>query len=369
MGARNGIWFARPVNRGRRADKLQKQAQPQKADLGDLNMLALERTALGVCDLAQLTNPWAPGATITACRLGSMTCASSHLDAHSAWTGCIGEAAELMAQCRIPPEVLRNSGHGADIPADVRALSDGLGVSASRVVSGFDLRSGAQCQLPEGLFFQPQSVREAPLVMSSGCAAGKSTQAALCGALCEIIEHEMTQNWWLGGGDNVSPLRIEHLPSIARMIGQFRENAEARRTYIAHLATYCGIAVCAAWSVNAEENSAFCIASAASNQGVETAAFDAMRELAQMEWGLWNSAPSGGTTQTANVAAIDRRLAMPAAKTLSAADQNGEDLHDVIANLHQAGRNAYACLLHSEPGLYVIKVISPPFVLRRTVFA
>lgn len=256
-----------------------------------------------------MRSPWAPGLrfvggqvdgqepAVAAFAGGSVSLAGSGETVEAAFVGCLGEAAERLAQVERPGDVIEASyaEAGGRVLASAREIVaaglNGAGLASDAPLSWQRARrlgDGAEVLVPADWSlrrFVEGPLREAGSAASSGAAAGGSVQTAATRALLELIERDAAALWWHGGRRG-RPLSFDSpgLQEAARVVQVVRQDRTERMTWVMDITSDIAVPVAAAISVDGDGCSvAFGLAA---RPAMAEAARAAVLELGQMEIGL-----------------------------------------------------------------------------------
>jgi ribosomal protein S12 methylthiotransferase accessory factor len=217
--------------------------------------------------------------------------------ASEAFSGCIGEGIEHLSRLEWGDEALvRGScaaiNHGLD-QASLAEILKLIGFGDSRPPGELDwmpatrLSDGARLRVPAALCLRCPSRGDAPAMpsaISTGCAAGPAREAAILGALLELIERDAAALWWMGGrrgrGFGLNTLAQT---GAAEMLRRLREGNCSRPTWLLNLTSDIGVPCVAALSAAADGTGFACGTAARLNRADAVRA--ALLELCQSELG------------------------------------------------------------------------------------
>jgi ribosomal protein S12 methylthiotransferase accessory factor len=176
------------------------------------------------------------------------------LSLQEAFQGCIGEGIEYLSQLQTGSDVLLRP----DLPSPVAQL----GSQATDFLAAFSahrlspetglswhpaarLTDGREVLLPADLCLRrPPDRREIkpPFPLSTGSAAGTSSDAAALHGALELIERDAASLWWRGGnlGGSIPPQDEAHSVAEA-LLPRLRQNASARRSWLLDITTGIGV--------------------------------------------------------------------------------------------------------------------------------
>lgn len=334
------------------------------------NIQALENILLGTTDLISVTPPWAPRMVVAMARVKDYTAAGCDISQSGALTRCAGEAAEIMAQSRALPDFMIAENGRENCPT---SLLPYVSPDQEIFVEGRDLATGTGISVPAStLNYNITSPR--PVIRSSGCAAGPTKSHALLSSLGEIAEHTSTTQWWNNNTKTpLSPLPEQSQFQFFNMLNDIRATNHERKTHIAQIDTLWGFHICVAWSYFRETKDGFMIASSA-DLDINQSAQSALRELIQLEWGLYN-AISAYKDQNSRFSMSDQAMIefshsikpdnihIGALKIEETPDFTHYSSETAIKHIiKEFNINCIAVDLHEEPGICVTKAVIPSHV-------
>lgn len=348
------------------------------------NLSALRRVGDHVNSVITFQPQNAPGVYITAGLVGETTCASADIDRQKSWIRCMGEAAEFMGQERPAAANIVSDKDKSSWPDFFMKEVERLSHTNHCGLEGVDYSNGNPVILPE-IFCRGNS-QASKIVMSSGCAAGSNPSNAILSGLLEVIEHYVAYKWWHSRKIDDQPnFYLAQFSQVKKLISKIRLNNDHRQTYVVLLNNFYGVYVSAAWSFNKETNDGFVCATAADTNLIRSAK-SALFELIQLEWGYENTANN-----------INKKLKVPTkeeldmlrlSKSITKNDQrlnycdddfnrilsstkhtNELSFPEIIKALNKDNICAYGVLLHSEPGLAVVKSFIDLMILKRPIFS
>lgn len=347
----------------------------------DADLDRLKTVAGRMDDLFGMEMPDAPGFSFVGARFGveagarggpwRFSAGAADPDRQRAFRRCVGEATETLSQflsLRPGPEIEtfdRPSGLDEEERRLLEALAGADAMRAGWVEAG-RLPDGRASRLPAALLFRDAVPGDA--VLSLGCAAGRSVDAATLSALFELIERDALALWWRGGRQAAAVAGAELDAAVAAM----RAGETARRTWFLDLTTDIGVPVAAALSCGRDGRGVEAgFAARATFQGAARAA---LRELAQMELGsrlVAIKAEHGGTLAEPERRQLERMTVLHAddpwlrgeegARAHAAlAGEDRETAAAIAALLGRAGVEAHlADLTNPALGIPVVKAVAP----------
>lgn len=247
------------------------------------NANAMQTFAARLRGLQALRPPDVPGAVIVMA-LGEdpdgrpVTFAGCGLDPGEAFAACVGEAAEWSAQNaretplaeadpRLPP--VEDFGFLLADPAAARGW-----------IAVDELAVSRPARAPRDLFLAGAPLR---LPLSHGCAAGPDGDAALAAALCEWVERDAALTWWAGERAARTPGGAAEDAGRA-WLAVARGDAADRVTHLLDIGEGSAVPVMVAASFDRQGGGAAFGMKADAEPA--RAATGALREMAQMEFGL-----------------------------------------------------------------------------------
>ncbi len=216
------------------------------------------------------------------------------LSPREAFQSCIGEGVEYLSQLQTAEDVLT-------LPASADPAS-ALGPRAKEFIAAFSaykvapeaelswcrarrLNDGGEVLLPADLCLRrppaQQQVRP-PFPLSTGSAAGTSSDAAALHGMLELIERDAASLWWRGGarGKSIPPSHEVQVAADA-LLSQLRQDNSARRSWLLDVTTDIGVPSVVALSCKAD---GFGVAFGMSARPtLAAAARSAIREMCQIE--------------------------------------------------------------------------------------
>jgi ribosomal protein S12 methylthiotransferase accessory factor len=216
------------------------------------------------------------------------------LSPQEAFQSCIGEGVEYLSQLQTAEDVLA--------PSACRDPAAKLGPRAKEFIAAFSaykvrpevelswcrarrLNDGSEVLLPADLCLRrpptQQQVRP-PFPLSTGSAAGTSSDAAALHGMLELIERDAASLWWRGGarGRSIPPSDEAQVRARA-LLSQLRQNNPARRSWLLDVTTDIGVPSVVAVSCKAD---GFGVAfGMAARPTLTAAARSAIREMCQIE--------------------------------------------------------------------------------------
>jgi ribosomal protein S12 methylthiotransferase accessory factor len=337
------------------------------------NAQSILRTAARLTGLQALRPPSAPGATIVMGLLAGeaepMTFAGCSLDAEQAFQACVGEAAEFLAQSDHRAGIA-----SSEIPADAVTTLEALeGTPTGGWLTGMAFPSGRQVSLPAAsCCYLPAS---AHLDISTGCAAGRSIEHAMQHALSELIERDAARRWWRGS-HTARAMDISHpaLASAMAWLGAARCGDTGRDVTLLDISGDAVIPVVAAVSF-LQHGGGFVVGTAAHPQ-LGKAAEGALREMVQMEFGLFLAMMKRERAGRENLPQPDLRhllreeIIHPACPLLKPEGgsawqddkrQTAADCSSIAGRLTERGHEVFATRLNDDPFLPVIRMLVKGF--------
>jgi ribosomal protein S12 methylthiotransferase accessory factor len=316
--------------------------------------------------------PAAPGAVIVMALLPQasrpMTFAGCSLDSTQAFQACVGEAAEFLAQSDPRAAIAMPS-----VPDDAITVSEVSAAQQShRWLKAVTFPEGRLVSLPAAsCCYLPES---AHLDISTGCAAGRSLEEALLHALCEIIERDAARRWW-GGAHAARDIDASHPARMEAMawLSQARGAVCDRDVILLDIGGDAVIPVIAAASF-LKNGKGFVLATAA-HPDIARAATGAVRELVQMEFGLFlatmrrdRAGPSGlGQADLRHLRRAETvdpgfTVLKSLAPTVWCHDQphTQTDPAVIARRLIDRGHQVFAARLSSDPFLPVVRMLVTP---------
>jgi ribosomal protein S12 methylthiotransferase accessory factor len=192
------------------------------------------------------------------------------LSMRAAFESCIGEGVELLSQFEAGDEPLVASSAREMLDA---ARGEGRGflkslLSGSEEDARFDclvatgLTSDNKMRVPAEICLRRLPARARmtpPLLLSTGCAAGRTQPDAVLHGLCELVERDAAGIWWRGGMRG-RPLALEDpaLGEAGALLAGLRQGNVSRRTWLLDITTDLGIPAIAAISSHANGKAFAC---------------------------------------------------------------------------------------------------------------
>lgn len=344
------------------------------------NVDALGRIFARIDKKVTVTPPWAYGAEITMGEIAGVICASCHTDRDYSAIGCAGEAAEIVAQSGLVPEHLKPSATCNNCPEALEKFR----LEAAPDIVACNVFDGQLAAIPASLcFFDYRISPDMPV--SSGCAAGPSVSAAMRTALLELIEHTVRADWWNNEATSMfsDPTEWQDLSTLVTpMLVCLRGPAtEKRDTFAMRIGGMAGVEVVAAWAFDAGTDEGFVVATSADGD-LQKAAFDALRELCQLELNLYNAryllkanglhpsqSDSAALKFSNRITRSDPRLAVSCDIFLAGNGRADDpDVDRLVSDLRKICSACYRVVLHEEPGLAVVKAIVPEWIRTEAPF-
>lgn len=301
-----------------------------------------------------------------------------------AFGACIGEGVEYLSQFR--SQDARQNGGKLSVAEtssgpDLQLLMEWIGgveIDASSIewMTAIRLRDGGTVRLPACLAVRTvgASAEDAQRwCVGSGCAAGPSREAAIRGALFELVERDAVAMWWRGGRIARS-IPVEALESLGAVefLGRVRQGVTDRLTRLLVLSSDFGATCIAAVSFD-REGRGFAGGYACHIDPV-LAVRSAIREMCQMELGNdlvaikrsrgagLNEADGRHHRRLSEVDADDPRLSTRGAADLEAPGMLPADAGtaELVQRLAAAGFEPYGVdLSHEDFGIHVAKIVIP----------
>lgn len=217
------------------------------------------------------------------------------LDIRNAFTSCIGENIEYLAQLEWGDEALE-PGPWIECPSGLRpetftaagallALTAGPAHRPIDLIGSRSLSTGASARIPADLCLRRQdpAARSRIQISSGGCAAGETLTQATVTALLELLERDAAALWWIGGRRG-RPISSEVLQrgQVPTLLETLRAgNPLGRRTWLLDISSDFKVPCVAALSTDASGRDFACGLSA--RPTLDAAAQVALQELCQME--------------------------------------------------------------------------------------
>jgi ribosomal protein S12 methylthiotransferase accessory factor len=255
------------------------------------------RAGAGFRRLFRLPAPDAPGLVFFGGEADpAVGFAGSGLDARQAFEACVGEGIEYLSQFAQPDDPLERGAFdtcaAALDPAAhrfVRAVFATRGVPTDRAVDWIRVRrltdGGTACYPADLCLRRPTADFDAPLKLSTGCAAGVTLDAAMVRGLLELIERDAVALWWRGGRRARAVVQdsAAGMAAVALLV-RLRRGRDRRQTTLLDITTDLGIPVVAAFSVR-PDGYGFALGMAA-RTSLADAARSAIFEMCQSELSL-----------------------------------------------------------------------------------
>ncbi len=226
---------------------------------------------------------------------GPVSLAGAGIAFAQAFERCVGEGAEYLSQLETEDDIV-DQGFPADVPHRLEpdALSAMLsmlprsGKRERRPMDWVDGRSVSDARpvlLPADLCLRraPDSAVLSPLVnVGTGCAAGRTLEAATISALLEAIERDAAALWWAGGRPP-RPLSLEAgaAAGAEAFLAQLRAGVATRHSRLLDITTDLGVPCIAAVSLAVDGGGFACGLAARTTLG--SAVRSAIVEMCQME--------------------------------------------------------------------------------------
>jgi ribosomal protein S12 methylthiotransferase accessory factor len=270
------------------------------------NRAALLRAAAQFKRVFRLQAPEAPGLTflggeadpsvleMAPANAAVVGVSGAGLSLQSAFESCIGEGIEYLSQFQAPQDRLEVAGIDERAsklaPATRRfiaALMNYRTTPTDRIewIAATRLSDGYRAALPADICLRRDPGRLAispPFMYGTGCAAGRTFEAASLHGLLELIERDAASLWWRGGRrGGVIPLESEAQRAAAALVAHIRREVRTRRSWLLEITTDLGIPCVAAIS-SGPDRSGFACGLAASTT-LEAAAQSAIMEMCQIE--------------------------------------------------------------------------------------
>jgi ribosomal protein S12 methylthiotransferase accessory factor len=214
------------------------------------------------------------------------------LSAQEAFQSCIGEAVEYLSQLQTAEDVLSTSADRAPVLGP-RADAFIAAFSAYRVRPEVELpwyrarrlNDGSEVLLPADLCLRrppAQQQIKPPFPLSTGSAAGTSSDNAALHGMLELIERDAASLWWRGGARGRSIPDSDEAQGAARaLLSKLRQDNATRRSWLLDVTTDIGVPSVVAVSCKAD---GFGVAfGLASRPTLAAAARSAIREMCQIE--------------------------------------------------------------------------------------
>lgn len=328
------------------------------------NIDALQAFAARLERVDAVSPPDAPGATIVmALGRGSsgqtVTFAGCDLDPLNAFAASVGEAVEWSAQNH-RRNVLPDADPALPRIGDFDELIDeaGDGWFAMEGIAGT-----APGRVPTALVIAAGRLH---MPLSHGCAAGATAETALSAALCEWVERDAALRWWRGEQPPAS-VGEPAAAAAADWLAVARRGRSSRSTVLLDIGAGSAVPVIVAASFDPDGSGAAFGMKAHADPA--TAARGALREMAQMEFGLRlaqvKRERQGQTALTpGDVAALRRAartrhsaLVTPIPRPARPHEAIGPGAADIASRLAGSGHRIWACRLDDEPGAPVVRTL------------
>lgn len=209
---------------------------------------------------------------------------------HAALVSCLGEVADHLSQfeCVNDIDTTGAMGSGSALFAAgwiAQALSSADKTRALDWIQARDAVAGDRVLLPADICLRRQRQRRAiepTWALSSGVAAGPSSETAAARAVLELCERDAAALWWLGGRPPRS-FPVDHPADETgrALLGRLRQGEMSRRSLLLDITTDLAVPAVAAVSFDRDGRGMAC--GLAARQGWEEAARAAILEMCQME--------------------------------------------------------------------------------------
>jgi len=333
------------------------------AGADDADLRALARLAPRLTALFILAAPQAPGAVVVGGLLAQpagapLSVTGAGFSRRAALAGCLGEAAEALAQAPCAGDIVARAplaappaGHGLNPGELAAAAARGLDPSAPVPwVRAARLPDGAPCLLPAPLVLRGFAAAGGP-PLSLGCAAGPTLAAARRAAVLELFERDAAARWRAGGA--AAPVGARAAQAVFAALG-----GDAGRVWLARIDCGAGPPTVVARSALGEGVAAGLTAPQAALSALRemlaaeaAAAFSAARASARGAQALAPNSPAPNSP--APGAPAQARLAPPVGRAPGAAPPGA-----ALARLGEAGHPVRAApLLRAALGVAVIKAV------------
>jgi len=329
------------------------------AGADDADLRALARLAPRLTALFILAAPQAQGAAVVVGGLlaqpagAPLSVTGAGFSRRAALAGCLGEAAEALAQAPCAGDIVARAplaappaGHGLNPGELAAAAARGLDPSAPVPwVRAARLPDGAPCLLPAPLVLRGIAAAGGP-PLSLGCAAGPTLAAARRAAVLELFERDAAARWRAGGA--AAPVGARAAQAVFAALG-----GDAGRVWLARIDCGAGPPTVVARSALGEGVAAGLTAPQAALSALRemlaaeaAAAFSAARASARGAQALAPNSPASNSPAQAQPPPPVGRA--PRAAPLGAA----------LARLGEAGHPVRAApLLRAALGVAVIKAV------------
>ena len=329
------------------------------AGADDADLRALARLAPRLTALFILAAPQAQGAAVVVGGLlaqpagAPLSVTGAGFSRRAALAGCLGEAAEALAQAPCAGDIVARAplaappaGHGLNPGELAAAAARGLDPSAPVPwVRAARLPDGAPCLLPAPLVLRGFAAAGGP-PLSLGCAAGPTLAAARRAAVLELFERDAAARWRAGGA--AAPVGARAAQAVFAALG-----GDAGRVWLARIDCGAGPPTVVARSALGEGVAAGLTAPQAALSALRemlaaeaAAAFSAARASARDAQALAPNSPAPNSPAQAQPPPPIGRA--PGAAPLGAA----------LARLGEAGHPVRAApLLRAALGVAVIKAV------------
>ena len=192
--------------------------------------------------------------------------AGSGLTPSRAFESCVGEGVEYLSQFAQPGDPLgqalvseRLEAHDPHARRFIAGVLAAAGADPERPIAWHPVRrpcDGAEAWFPADLCLRrrpDQADFVPPLKLSTGCAAGVTTEAATLRALLELIERDACALWWRGGrrGRVIAP-ESEAGQAAATLLARLRDGQGERRSWLLDITTDLGVPAVAALSARSD---------------------------------------------------------------------------------------------------------------------
>jgi ribosomal protein S12 methylthiotransferase accessory factor len=219
------------------------------------------------------------------------------VSASEAFAGCVGEGIEHLSRLEWGDEhLVRGTFETVDHRLAEKSLFEigrlagydpRLETPELDWMQGRRISDGAAVLVPASLCIRrrdPSKGMGIPSAISTGCAAGRSIEAATLTALLELIERDAVALWWMGGRRG-GPFDLGTLArtGAALLLDRLREGNNSRITWLLNLTSNIDIPCVAALSASVEGRGFAC--GTAARMDVQQAVRAALLELCQSELG------------------------------------------------------------------------------------
>jgi ribosomal protein S12 methylthiotransferase accessory factor len=248
-----------------------------------------------------LVSPFAPGLRFVGAEASSphlpaatrFSLGGSGLTLEDAVASCFGEGVERLSQVEQPGDVgctLSITEARGRLTAQTFALAERLVPMSTQVdwLEASDLATGETVLVPADWCLRRAvdgPLRMADTALSTGVAAGPSSEAAAVRAMLEAIERDAVALWWIGG-QRGRPVALETsgLDGVAAMAATLRGDVVERVTWLLDVTTDLGVPCVVALSTAQDGRGLAC--GMAARLSVGAAARAALLELCQMEMAI-----------------------------------------------------------------------------------